>query len=142
MKKTKDIKPEITVETTVKSSVEKIWKLWTTPADIIQWNNPSSDWHSLRVEIDLKDEGRFLFRMEAKDGSTGFDHCGKYDKIITNELIEYTVADGRKTIITFISNGNDTTVTETFEPETETPVEIQRDFCQAILNNFKKYAEN
>lgn len=137
----KSTKPAITVKTTVHVPVEKVWRLWTTAADIAQWNNPSDDWHSPRVEIDLRGQGRFLFRMEAKDGTAGFDHCGKYDKIIPNEFIEYSVDDGRKTIITFLSNGDHTTVTETFEPESETPVEMQRDFCQAILNNFKKYAE-
>lgn len=132
----------ITVETTVKATVENVWKLWTTPADIMKWNNPSNDWHNLSVEVDLKDEGRFLFRMQANDGSQGFDYCGKYDKVKTNELIELTTSDGRKAVNTFIPNGNETIVTETFEAETKTPVDIQRDFCQKVLNSFKKYAEN
>ncbi|MEJ7679665.1 MAG: SRPBCC domain-containing protein [Segetibacter sp.] len=137
-----NIEPTITVEITVKATVENVWKLWTTPADIMKWNNPSDDWHNLLVEADLKDEGRFLFRMQAKDGSEGFDYCGKYDKVKTNELIELTTSDGRKTINTFTPNGNETIVTETFEAETKTPIDIQRDFCQKVLNNFKKYAEN
>ena len=132
----------ITVETTVKETVERIWKLWTTPIDISKWNNPSEDWHSPRVEIDLRNGGMFFYRMETKDGSSGFDHSGKYDKVITYELIEYTGSDGRKSIIKFISNGDETTVIETFETETETPLDIQKEFCQAILNNFKQYAEN
>lgn len=132
----------ITVETTVKATVENVWKLWTTPDDIMKWNNPSDDWHNLLAEVDLKDEGRFLFRMQLKDGSEGFDYCGKYDKVKTNELIELTTSDGRKTINTFTPDGNETTVTETFEAETKTPVDIQRDFCQNVLNNFKKYAES
>lgn len=134
--------PAITVETTVKATVENVWKLWTTPDDIVRWNNPSEDWHNLLVEVDLKDEGRFLFRMQAKDGSEGFDYCGKYDKVKTNELIELTTSDGRKTINTFTSNGNETIITETFEAETKTAIEIQRDFCQKVLNNFREYAEN
>ncbi len=137
-----NIEPTITVETTVKATVQNVWKLWTTPADIMKWNNPSDDWHNLLVEVDLKDEGTFLFRMQAKDGSEGFDYCGKYDKVKTNELIELTTSDGRKTINTFIPGGNETIVTETFEVETKTPIDIQRDFCQKVLNNFKKYAEN
>jgi uncharacterized protein YndB with AHSA1/START domain len=133
---------KITVETTVNVIIEKVWELWTTPADIKQWNNPSDNWHSPRVEIDLKEGGHFLFRMETKDGKAGFDHAGKYDKVITNELIEYTVSDGRKSIITFVPNGNNTNITESFEPEKESPVELQRGFCHSVLNNFKKYAEN
>ncbi|MDP4283892.1 MAG: SRPBCC domain-containing protein [Bacteroidota bacterium] len=132
----------ITVETAINLALEKVWKLWTTPADIIQWNNPSEDWQTLRVENDLRDGGAFLFRMEAKDGSEGFDFCGKYDKVITNELIEYTLTDGRKTRNQFTTNGDATTLVETFEPEAETPVDIQRGFCQGVLNNFKNYAEN
>jgi hypothetical protein len=80
--------------------------------------------------------------MEAKDGSAGFDHCGKYDKIINNQLIEYTVSDGRKSIIKFVPNGGTTIIIEIFEPEKENSIEMQRDFCQSILNRFKKYAEN
>ncbi len=137
-----NIEPSITVETTVKATAEKVWKLWTTPADIMKWNNPSDDWHNLLVEVDLKDEGRFLFRMQSKDGSEGLDYCGKYDKVKTNELIELTTADGRKAINTFIPNGNETIITETFTAEPKTPFDIQRDFCQKILNNFKVYAEN
>lgn len=133
---------KITVETTVNATIEKVWKLWTTRSDIMQWNKPFNDWHSARVEIDLRDEGNFLFRMEAKDGSAGFDHKGKYDKVIKNELIEYTVSDGRKSMIKFMGNDDNTNVIETFEPEKETPVEMQRDFVQSVLNNFKKYAEN
>src|SRR5215210_1684909 len=136
------IEPTITVKTTVKATVENVWKLWTTPADIVQWNNPSDEWHNLLVEVDLKDEGRFLFRMQAKDGSDGFDYSGKYDKVKTNEFIELTTSNGRKTINTFISRGNETIITETFEAETKTPIDIQRDFCQNVLNNFKKYAES
>lgn len=132
----------ITVEIKVKAPVEKVWKLWTTAEDIMQWNNLNHDWHSPHVEIDLKEEGKFLFRMETKDGSVGFDHAGKYDKVVTNELIEYTVSDGRKSIIQFIPDGDDTRLIETFEPEASNPVEMQKEFCQAIIDNFKNYAES
>src|SRR5258706_5192774 len=134
--------PTITVETMLNKPVESVWKIWTTPADIMQWNNPFDDWHSPRVQNDLKQGGSFFYRMEAKDGSAGFDHHGKYDKVITHQLIEYTVSDGRKSIIEFVSNGDTTLVIETFEPEKENTIEMQRDFCQSVLNNFKKYAEN
>lgn len=79
--------------------------------------------------------------MQAKDGSEGFDYCGKYDKVKTNELIELTTSDGRKAINTFTSGGDETIITETFEVETTTPIEVQRDFCQKVLNSFKAYAE-
>ncbi len=131
----------ITVKTAINTTVENVWKLWVTPEDIMQWNNPSEDWQTLRVENDLKDGGKFLFRMEAKDGNDKFDFCGTYDKVVINELIEYSLTDGRKTVNKFIPNGNATTIIETFEPETKTPLDIQRDFCQCVLNNFKKYVE-
>jgi uncharacterized protein YndB with AHSA1/START domain len=136
------MKSAITAETTVNAPIEKIWKLWNTAEDIMQWNNPSDEWYSSIVEIDLKEEGRFFFRMETKDGSVGFDHAGKYDKVIIHKLIEYTVNEGRKSIIVFNSNNDFTTITETFEPEPQTPIEMQKEFCQGVLNNFKKYAEN
>ena len=132
----------ITAEIIIHAPIEKVWKLWTTDADIMQWNNPSDEWHSPNVEIDLKEGGRFLFRMETKNGSVGFDHTGRYDKIIHHQLIEYTVDDGRKSIIVFTTDHHSTTVTETFEPEPQTPVEMQKEFCQSVLNNFKKYVEN
>ena len=132
----------IKVETIINSTIENVWKLWTTPADIIRWNKPSEDWQTLKVENDLKEGGRFLFRMETKDGNVGFDFCGKYDKVILNELIEYTLDDGRKTMNQFIHNKNSVTITETFEPEAKTSISIQKEFCQSVLDNFKKYAEN
>src|SRR6476619_8669 len=106
----------ITVTTLVEAPVETVWKLWTTAVDIRQWNNPFDDWHSPRVEVDLREEGRFYFRMETIDGSTGFDHAGRYEKIIQFQLIEYAVNDGRKTSITFSADGDHTLITECFEP--------------------------
>jgi len=135
------MKSPITVETTIKSTIENVWKLWTTPEDIRQWNNPSEEWHTLKVENDLKDGGKFLFRMESKDGADGFDFSGTYDKVILNKLIEYTLDDGRKTINEFIQNENSVTITETFEPEAKTPLDVQKEFCQGVLDNFKKYVE-
>ena len=135
------MKSPITVETTIKSTIENVWNLWTTPEDIKQWNNPSEEWHTLKVENDLKDGGKFLFRMESKDGADGFDFSGTYDKVILNKLIEYTLDDGRKTINEFIQNENSVTITETFEPEAKTPLDVQKEFCQGVLDNFKKYVE-
>ncbi|MCD6019932.1 MAG: putative activator of Hsp90 ATPase 1 family protein [Bacteroidetes bacterium] len=135
-------KTRITVEATVKAPIEKVWKLWTTPEHIIKWNNASEDWHTPRATNDLKVGGRFLSRMEAKDGSFGFDFTGTYDEVITNERIAYTMGDGRIAIITFSADESDETrITETFEAESENPVEMQKDGWQAILNNFKTYVE-
>ena len=131
----------IIVETVINSTTERVWELWTIPENIIQWNNPSDDWRTLHVENDLKNGGGFLFKMEAKNGSDNFDFGGKYDKVITNELIEYTLDDRRKTVVEFIPNGDSTILIETFEPETKTPIDVQRDFCQSVLNNFKKFVE-
>lgn len=135
------MKNPITVVVTINSGIENVWKLWSTPADIIQWNNPSEDWQTLKVENDLKNEGKFLFRMKQKNGNDGFDFSGKYDRVILNKLIEYTLDDGRKTINEFIQKENSVTITETFEPEEKTPLDIQKDFCQGVLENFKKYVE-
>ena len=131
----------IKVEATINAPIEKVWKLWTLPEHITKWNNASDDWHTPHAENDLRTGGKFLSRMEAKDGSFGFDFNGVYDKIITNQLIVYTLEDGRKVKIDFSANGKEMRVIETFEPENENSHELQRSGWQAILNNFKKYAE-
>lgn len=136
------INTKITVETTVKSPIEKTWMLWTSPEHITKWNNASDDWHTPRAENDLRVGGKFLLRMEAKDGSFGFDFEGVYDQVKTNELISYTMSDGRKTTITFSTLGNETKVTETFDAENQNSIEMQRAGWQAILDNFKKYVES
>ncbi len=132
----------ITVECTVKAPIEKVWKYWSTPAHITKWSYASDDWHSPFAENDLEVGGKFLSRMEAKDGSFGFDFGGVYDEVKTKELIEYTLGDGRKVVINFKSNGNETRVVETFEAESTNSIEMQRGGWQAILNNFKKYVES
>jgi uncharacterized protein YndB with AHSA1/START domain len=131
----------ITVEAFVKTPVHVVWKLWNTPEDITHWNNASDDWHTPSAQIDLKPGGKFLVRMEAKDGSSGFDFGGKYDQVKERELIAYTIGDGRKVEINFTSIGTDTKIVETFEAENQNSIELQRTGWQAILNNFKKYAE-
>jgi uncharacterized protein YndB with AHSA1/START domain len=135
------IPTKITVEATVKAPVEKVWKIWTLPEHITKWNAASDDWHSPFAENDLRVGGKFLARMEAKDGSFGFDFGGTYDQVKTHELIEYTIGDGRKVIVHFTPNGNETKVTETFDAENTHSIEMQRGGWQAILDNFKKYAE-
>ena len=132
---------KITIESSIKAPIEKVWKLWNGPEHITKWANASDDWHTPFAENDLREGGKFLSRMEAKDGSMGFDFGGVYDKVKPNELIEYTIGDGRKVIINFKSNGNETKVIETFEAEDTNPIEMQRGGWQAIMDNFKKYAE-
>ena len=121
--------------------VEKVWKLWSGPEHITKWNNASPDWHTPRAENDLRVGGRFLSRMEAKDGSMGFDFGGVYNEVRPNELIEYTMDDGRNVSVNFTPNGNQTKIVSTFEAETMNSEEMQRTGWQAILDNFKKYAE-
>ena len=131
----------ITVEAEIKAPVKKVWKLWSDPNHIIHWNKAYDDWHTPTAENDLRVDGRFLSRMEAKDGSQGFDFAGKYDKVELYKQIDYTLDDGRKVQISFVENNNETKVTESFETEDKNPVELQQTGWQAILDNFKKYAE-
>jgi uncharacterized protein YndB with AHSA1/START domain len=132
----------ITVESTINAPVEKVWKFWSAPEHITQWCAASDDWHAPKAENDLIKGGKFSTRMEAKDGSFGFDFGGVYDEVKANELIEYTMGDGRKVEVKFTSKGNETTVTETFDAENTHSIEMQQGGWQAILDNFKKYTEN
>jgi len=131
----------ITIENTINAPVEKVWENWTTPEHIVRWNNASDDWHTTRAENDLRVGGSFLSRMEAKDGSFGFDFGGVYDAVTTNDYIEYTLGDGRKVQTTFTPQGNKTNIVVNFEAETTNSVEMQKGGWQAILDNFKKYTE-
>lgn len=136
-----DKKTSITVETTVNAPVDKVWKTWSTPSDITQWNNAADDWHSPAAENDLRTGGKFKVRMEAKDGSFGFDFGGTYDDVQPNKRIAYTMDDGRKVDVTFDEHGGTTHIVETFEAENENSHEMQRAGWQAIMDNFKKYTE-
>ena len=138
---TKENNSKITIETTVHAPVEKVWKYWTEPNHITKWNSASDDWHTPFSENDLRVGGKFSSRMEAKDGSFGFDFGGVYDEVKLNEFISYTLGDGRKVEITFLHEENDTKIIQVFDPETENPIEMQQEGWQSILNNFKKYAE-
>ena len=135
-------KTSVTVQAAVKAPVDKVWKYWTMPEHITKWNYASDDWHTPRAENDIRTGGKFSARMEAKDGSMGFDFGGVYDNVVTNKLIEYTLGDGRKVQVKFQSRGEETNVVETFDAETEHSVDMQRDGWQAIMNNFKKYVES
>ena len=138
--KTQD-KAIITIRAIINSPVEKVWKLWTDPKHIIKWNNASDDWHTPKAENDLRVGGRFLSRMESKDGSSGFDFTGIYNKVEQYKQIEYTIDDGRNVQVLFVPRGNVTTVTEAFEAEQIHTTEVQEAGWQAILDNFKYYAE-
>ncbi len=131
----------ITIQNTINAPVEKVWELWTKPEHITQWNNASDDWHTPRAENDLRVGGNFVSRMEAKDGSMGFDFGGVYNAVRNNEYIAYTLGDGRKVTISFSPVGTATRVIEKFEAETMNSVELQQSGWQAILDNFKKYTE-
>ena len=132
----------ITVENTINAPVEKVWQYWTKPEHITKWNNASDDWHTPRAENDLRVGGSFVARMEAKDGSVGFDFGGVYDAVRNNEYIEYTLGDGRKVKVVFSGQGNTTKVVESFEAEGTHSIEMQKGGWQAILENFKKYTES
>jgi len=131
----------ITVESTINAPIEKVWTYWTEPKHVKNWNNASDDWHTPHGENDLRTGGKFVYRMEARDGSFGFDFGGIYDVVRENEYIEYTLSDGRKVKVNFTGQDNATRVVETFEAETTNPIEMQKTGWQAILDNFKKYTE-
>lgn len=132
---------EITIEAQVNSDVIRVWEIWTNPVHIVNWSFASADWHTPEAVNDLRKGGTFSSRMEAKDGSMGFDFYGTYDDIVENKFIAYTLGDGRKVRVNFDSFNGGTKITQTFEAEKENPLEMQRDGWQAILNNFKHYIE-
>ncbi|MCJ7466893.1 MAG: SRPBCC family protein [Maribacter sp.] len=131
----------IRVTAMVDAPLTKVWTYWTEPQHIIKWNNASPDWHTPTAENDLRNDGRFNYRMEARDGSYGFDFWGIYDTVEPNKAIAYTMGDGRKVAIDFKETKKQVQITETFEPENENPIEMQKGGWQAILDNFKKYVE-
>jgi uncharacterized protein YndB with AHSA1/START domain len=135
-------KTSITVETVIKAPIDKVWNTWSDPKHIAKWCQASEDWHVPYADNDLSTGGKFKTTMAAKDGSFSFDFEGAYTQVKNNSLIEYDITDGRKVKIVFAANGNETTVTETFETETTNPIEMQRGGWQAILDNFKKYTES
>ena len=131
----------IKVETVVNVPIEKVWEYWTDPKHIVKWNNASEDWHTTEAKNDLRNGGRFTSRMEAKDGSFGFDFGGVYTEVNLYEVIAYVLDDERKVEINFINQENKTKIIENFEGENENPPEFQKMGWQSILDNFKKYAE-
>lgn len=134
-------KNRITVQTSINKPIQTVWKCWITPADIEKWNAASDDWHTTKAKNDIQTGGIFSYRMEAKDGSFGFDCDGTYTKVIDYKTIEYTMADGREATVVFKERDNKTELVETFDAENENPIELQRNGWQAILDNFKKHVE-
>ncbi len=132
----------ITVSALVTSPIAKVWEYWNAPHHIMQWNQASADWHTPRSENDLREGGRFLQRMESKDGSMGFDFVGTYTTVQPYSLIEYQMEDGRQVRITFEQNESGTLVTESFEPEGINILDLQYAGWLAILHSFKSHTES
>lgn len=131
----------VTIETTVNAPVEKVWDFWTKPEHITQWNAASDDWHSPSATNDLRVGGSFTSRMEAKDGSMGFDFGGTYDEVEPLRKIAFTMGDSRRVSVKFENRDGTTHITETFDAETQNSVDMQRAGWQSILDNFKRYTE-
>lgn len=134
-------KTKLTVQVSIDATLETVWNKWNDPNEITKWYNASEDWHTPKAENDLKVGGKFNYRMEAKDGSFGFDFWGTYTEIMPQQRIEISLGDDRKVSVTFESLNGKTIVTEKFDPESVNPKELQSQGWQAILNNFKKHVE-
>lgn len=132
---------QISVETQVNAPVGRVWDAYVTPADIMQWNHASGDWHTVSSAVDLTEGGQFSSRMEAKDGSFGFDFAGTYTRIMPHQRIEYAFGT-RHCIVEFVDRGDATTVRVMFDAEDENDPEMQRAGWQAILDNFARHVES
>ena len=130
---------KITVEIVANAGLDPVWNAWNNPADIKQWNAAQDDWHTTASTVDLREGGRFVSRMEAKDGSMGFDFEGTYTRIVPHEAIEYRMSDGREVEVEFVERVDGVHVKVTFDAETENPPELQRQGWQAILDNFGRH---
>ncbi|PXY45557.1 SRPBCC domain-containing protein [Flavobacterium hydrophilum] len=131
----------ITVQTIVNAIIEKVWEFWTNPKHIQKWNNPTDDWHTPAVENDVKAGGKFKYTMATKNGSISFDYEGIYTKVDKFSVIEYHLVDNRTGSIRFEIQGDKVKITEIFEPEKAHPASEQKEFCQGVIDNFKKYTE-
>lgn len=132
----------ITVETLVNAPVEKAWKVFSEPEHIRQWAFASDDWHAPYADNDLRKDGKFKTTMAAKDGSFSFDFEGVYTSVVPNKSFEYVIADGRTVKVDFLQEANGTRIKETFDPENENPIDMQRAGWQAILENYRKHVES
>lgn len=134
--------PLVTIEATIHAPIDHVWKCWTEPSCITQWNHASDDWHSPAATNDLREGGTFSYRMEAKDGSVGFDFGGTYTQVEPKKVIAYVMEDKREVKTTFEEQGDNVKVTTVFETETENPIDMQKQGWLAILENFKKHTES
>jgi uncharacterized protein YndB with AHSA1/START domain len=132
---------KITVETVVRAPLDKVWRAWNNPDDIKQWNAAQDDWHTTKSSVDLREGGKFSARMEANDGSVGFDFEGEYTRVEPKKAIEYRMSDGRAVQVEFAERSGAVLVTETFDAETENEPELQRKGWQAILDSFGRHVE-
>jgi len=132
---------KITVERLVRADIAAVWKAWNNPGDIVKWNAASDDWHTTKARVDLREDGSFSARMEAKDGSVGFDFEGIYTDIVPEKSLAYRMEDGREVSVEFKHGPDGILVSETFDAETENPPEMQRAGWQAILDNFARHVE-
>lgn len=135
-------KATLTINTTINAPVEKVWEMFNNPEHVVKWNSPSPDWHTPKAENDLREGGSFVYRMEAKDGSFGFDFGGIYDEVKQHQRIAYTLGDGRKVDADFKEESEVTHIVENFEAETQNTLEMQQAGWQSILDNFKSYVES
>ena len=131
---------KVTVETIVKAPIDRVWQAYTTPADIVQWNAASEDWHTTTASVDLREGGAFSSRMEAKDGSFGFDFAGTYTKVVPNQLIAYAFGE-REATVEFIEKPEGVAVRVVFDAESTHSIEQQQSGWQAILDNFARHVE-
>jgi uncharacterized protein YndB with AHSA1/START domain len=132
---------KITVDKVVNANLHNVWDAWNNPADIKQWNSAQDDWHTTQSTVDLREGGKFVARMEARDGSEGFDFEGTYTRIVPHKAIEYRMNDGREVKVEFAEHADGVLVKETFDAETENAPELQRQGWQAILDNFARHVE-
>lgn len=132
---------KITVDTLARTDLATAWSAYSNPDDIVQWNSPDPSWHTPRSEVDLREGGRFCSRMEARDGSMGFDFEGTYTRVVPNELIAYRMGDGREATVRFSEEAEGTRIHVEFDPESENPADMQRQGWQTILDSFGRYAE-
>lgn len=132
---------KITVETLVNADLDRVWEAWSNPTDIQQWNAAQDDWHTTRSTVDLREGGTFLSRMEAKDGSAGFDFEGTYTRVVPRKTIEYRMSDGREVEVEFDERPDGVSVRNTFDAESENSPELQQQGWQAILDSFRRHVE-
>ena len=132
----------ITVQTKINASIDKAWDFWRLPEHIVKWNSPSNDWYTSKAENDLTLGGKFKYTMNAKEQDLHFDFEGVYTKVEKNKVIEYKLHDNRTGSVQFLENDNQIILTETFEPTPSDPESMQQEWCQAVIDNFKKYVES